>query len=44
MNTRENNDNLEYTYKIKGVSEIKGGIYVLKDLHFPKNLLKKLKK
>ena len=45
MNTRENNDNLEYTYKIKeGISEIKGGIYVLKDLHFPEKLIEKTKK
>lgn len=45
MNTRENNNNLEYTYKIKsGISEIKGGIYVLKDLNFPEKLIEKTKK
>ena len=45
MNTREINDNLEYTYKIKsGISEIKGGIYVLKDLNFPEKLIEKTRK
>lgn len=38
------NDNLEYTYKIKsGISEIKGGIYVLKQLNFPQKLIEKTK-
>ena len=45
MNTYEKNDNLEYTYKIKpGISKIKGGIYVLKDLNFPRKLIEKTKK
>lgn len=46
MNTLINteNDKLNYTYKIKnGISKIKGGIYVLKDLNFPPNIIKKTK-
>lgn len=40
----EKNDCLNYTYKIKkGISKIKGGIYVLKQLNFSKNILEKTK-
>ena len=38
-------DCLNYTYKIKkGISKIKGGIYVLKQLNFPKIILLKTKR
>ena len=39
----ENND-YNYTYKLKkGISKVKGGIKVLRDLAYPEQILKKLK-
>lgn len=44
MNTKIINDKANYTYKmIKGVSETKGGISVLKDLKYPSGILKDAK-
>jgi DNA mismatch repair ATPase MutS len=37
----DNNDNMKYTYKIhKGISYIKGGLSVLKDLNYPDVIIK----
>ena len=39
------NNNLSYSYKLKkGISKVKGGIYVLKDLGFPREILKTAEK
>ena len=44
MNTIIKNDKANYTYKmIKGISETKGGISVLKDLKYPNVILKDAK-
>tara|TARA_B100001094_G_C17417246_1_gene432953 strand:- start:257 stop:484 length:228 start_codon:yes stop_codon:yes gene_type:complete len=44
INMDENNDFI-YTYKLKkGISTIKGGIKVFKDLNYPDELIKKIKK
>ena len=41
MEILNNNNNINYTYKIKkGISEIKGGLKVLKDLHYPEEIIK----
>jgi hypothetical protein len=40
MKTIKNNDNFEYTYLIeKGISNVKGGIKVLSDMNYPKEIL-----
>ena len=40
MNTVKKNDTFEYTYKlINGISKIKGGMKVLKDMNYPKEIL-----
>jgi len=40
MKTIKKNDNFEYTYKLdEGISKIKGGIKVLKDMNYPKEIL-----
>ncbi len=40
MKTVKKNDNFEYTYKlIEGISQIKGGYKVLKDMNYPKEIL-----
>ena len=40
MKINNNGDNFDYTYKIdKGISNIKGGIKVLKDLEYPKEII-----
>ena len=45
MNTKIINDKANYTYKmVKGVSETKGGISVLKKLEYPSAILKDAKK
>jgi hypothetical protein len=42
MKTLKKNDNFEYTYLIdKGISNIKGGIKVLSDMNYPKEILDK---
>ena len=44
MKTLKKNDNFEYTYLIdKGISNIKGGIKVLSDMNYPKEILDKSK-
>jgi DNA mismatch repair ATPase MutS len=43
----DNNDNdkMKYTYKIsKGISDIKGGLSVLKDLNYPDVIIKESNK
>lgn len=36
----DENDNFDYTYKItKGISSIKGGVRVLKDMHYPDEII-----
>jgi DNA mismatch repair ATPase MutS len=41
MEIINNNDTIKYTYKIKkGISDIKGGLYVLKDLNYPEKIVK----
>lgn len=40
MKTLKKNDNFEYTYLItQGISKIKGGLKVLKDMNYPKEIL-----
>jgi DNA mismatch repair ATPase MutS len=40
MNTVKKNDGFEYTYKlVEGISKIKGGLKVLKDMNYPKEIL-----
>lgn len=40
MNVTEKDDDFEYTYKLlKGISHIKGGIKVLKDLEYPHEII-----
>lgn len=40
MKTKKNGDNFEYTYKLKsGISKIKGGLKVLYDMNYPKEIL-----
>lgn len=40
MMTVKKNDNFEYTYKlIEGISKVKGGYKVLKDMNYPKEIL-----
>jgi len=40
MKTEKKNDNFEYTYKlVEGISKIKGGFKVLKDMNYPKEIL-----
>ena len=42
MKTVKKNDNFEYTYLIdKGISNVKGGIKVLSDMNYPKEILDK---
>ena len=36
----DENDSFDYTYKItKGISSIKGGVRVLKDMHYPDEII-----
>jgi len=36
-------DTLNFTYKVKqGISNVKGGIYVLKQMNYPKSILENL--
>ena len=43
INKNKYNDDFKYTYKIKkGISKIKGGIKVLKDLDYPDDIISKL--
>ena len=45
MKTLDNNNNLTYTYKIvKGISKIKGGVRVLSDMNYPKEILEETNK
>ena len=40
MNNVKKNDGFEYTYKlVEGISKIKGGLKVLKDMNYPKEIL-----
>jgi hypothetical protein len=40
MKTIIKNDNIEYTYLIQdGISKIKGGLIVLRDMNYPKEIL-----
>jgi len=40
MKTLKKNDNFEYTYLIEeGISKVKGGLKVLKDMNYPKEIL-----
>lgn len=40
MKTIKKNDNFEYTYKlVQGISKIKGGLKVLTDMNYPKEIL-----
>jgi DNA mismatch repair ATPase MutS len=40
MVTQKINDKLKYTYKLKpGISEVKGGINVLTDMNYPKEII-----
>ena len=42
MKTLKKNANFEYTYLIeKGISNVKGGIKVLSDMNYPKEILDK---
>jgi DNA mismatch repair ATPase MutS len=44
MKTEKKNDNFEYTYKlVEGISKIKGGLKVLKDMNYPKEILSTFK-
>ena len=37
---KQNNDTPRYSYKIvKGISKIKGGIMVLRQLHYPEKII-----
>ena len=41
MNASLNDDKMNYTYKIKsGISKIKGGIQVLRELGYPEDIIK----
>ena len=45
MNVDVNNDDFNYTYKLKkGISSIKGGVKVLHDLHYPQEIVENTKK
>ena len=45
MNTNEKNCNIEYTYLLKtGISKIKGGVKVLKDLEYPIKIIENTNK
>jgi len=40
----DSNSDFDYTYKLKkGISKVKGGIKVLKDLNYPKEIINELK-
>ena len=40
MKTEKKNDSFEYTYKlVEGISKIKGGLKVLKDMNYPTEIL-----
>ena len=40
MDTSKKNNNIYYTYKLqKGISEVKGGINVLRDMNYPKEII-----
>ena len=44
MKTEKKNDSFEYTYKlVEGISKIKGGLKVLKDMNYPKEILSTFK-
>ena len=41
----KNNEDFKFSYKIKkGISKIKGGLKVLKDLNYPEEIIDKIKK
>jgi len=45
MKTLKKNDNFEYTYILQnGISKIKGGLKVLKDMNYPKEILESTRK
>ena len=45
MNTIQSKDSFKYTYKLKkGISYIKGGVKVLNDLNYPKEIIDSTKK
>ena len=40
MKTLKKNDTFEYTYLLQeGISEVRGGLKVLKDMNYPKEIL-----
>ena len=40
MDSQNNETGIEYTYKMKkGVNHINGGIQILKDMEFPKDMI-----
>jgi len=44
MKTIKKNDNFEYIYLLKeGISKIKGGLKVLHDMNYPKEILENTK-
>ena len=44
MDTKQTNNNFEYTYTIvPGISDVKGGIKILNDMNYPKEILEKMK-
>jgi DNA mismatch repair ATPase MutS len=41
----DDSDNFNYTYKIKkGISKIKGGVRVLKDMDYPQEIINTIEK
>ena len=45
MEINSENDDFKYTYRvIQGISSVKGGIKVLKDLAFPKEIIDEAEK
>ena len=43
MEINKNNENFDFTYKLKkGISKIKGGVKVLKDLEYPDEIIKSI--
>jgi DNA mismatch repair ATPase MutS len=40
MKSEKKNDNFEYTYSLEdGISNVKGGLKVLKDMNYPQEIL-----
>tara|TARA_B100001059_G_C17488109_1_gene404984 strand:- start:440 stop:598 length:159 start_codon:yes stop_codon:yes gene_type:complete len=45
MRVEKQGEDFHYTYKLtKGISDVKGGVKVLKDLEYPDEILKETKK